>query len=132
LEQFLAFFRSEALGIVDASGNPVRIKNDGCRHHRARQRTAARLVAASNRPDAALDQRALAPKARRCHGDDTFGQLRLLLCGFVPTHGPDPAQACPAAQPGTRDNSRYSILRTTSLTHQSGRCTRPSSTTSLT
>ena len=48
---------------------------DGRGHNRSGQRSAASLVAAGNRPDAALDQRALAPKARWRHRDDAFRQF---------------------------------------------------------
>ena len=55
----------QPLGIVDAFRDPLRVEHDGRGHHRAGQRPAPGLVAARHRPDAALDQRALAPKARR-------------------------------------------------------------------
>ena len=59
-------------GIVDAARNAVGIENHRGRHHRTGQRPAAGLVAARNRPDAALDQRALAAEARRGDGDDAL------------------------------------------------------------
>ena len=65
----------QPLGIVDALGDPLGIEHHGRGHHRTRQRTAPGLVAAGHRPDAALDQRALAAKARRRHRDHALWQL---------------------------------------------------------
>ena len=53
------------------------IEHDGGRHHRTCQRSASGFVAAGHRPDAALDQRALAAKARRRNRDHAFWQLGL-------------------------------------------------------
>ena len=77
LEQFLAALGRQPLGIVDAFRDPLGIEHDGGRHHRTRQRTAPGLVAAGHRPDAALDQRALAAKARRRDRDHALRQLGL-------------------------------------------------------
>jgi hypothetical protein len=65
----VALIRRQPLGIVDAFGYPLGVEHDGGGHHRSRQRPAAGFVAAGHRPDAALDQRALAPKARRRRRD---------------------------------------------------------------
>ena len=88
LEQFLAALGRQPLGIVDALRNPLGIEHHGGGHHRARQRTAAGLVAAGHRPDAALDQRALAPKARRRDRDHALRQLgsRFVFFGFLANH----------------------------------------------
>ncbi len=83
LEQFLAALGRQPLGIVDALGNSLRVQHDGGRHHRARQRTAPGLVAAGHRPDAALDQRPLAAKARRRDRDHALGRLGLFLAGLL-------------------------------------------------
>src|ERR1700722_1794346 len=76
------------------------------------QRAAPGLVTAGDRPDAALDQRPLAPKAWRRDRDDALWQFGLVFGGFVPNHAGDGAQAASAAQPGTRRNSRYSMRAT--------------------
>ena len=62
---------AQPLGIVDPLRNALRVEHHRGGHHRAGQRTAPGLVAAGHRPDAALDQRALASKARRRHRDHT-------------------------------------------------------------
>ena len=83
LEQFLAAVGRQPLGIVDPFGDSLRVEHDGGGHHRTRQRTAPGLVAAGHRPDAALDQRPLAAKARRRDRDDALGQLGLFLAGLL-------------------------------------------------
>ncbi len=86
LEQFLAAFGGQPLGIVDTFRNPLGIEHHGRGDHRARQRTSPGLVAAGHRPDAALDQRALAAKARRRNRDHAFRRAGMFLVGFVPNH----------------------------------------------
>ena len=102
LEQFLAPLRGQPLGIVDALRDPLGIEHHGRGHHRTRQRTAAGLVAAGHRPDAALDQRALAAKARRRHRNHALGRPRPGRFRTFRESCRDGAQARPAAQPGTR------------------------------
>ena len=115
LEQFLAALRRQPLRIVDAFGDSLGIEHHGGGHHRAGQRTAPGLVAAGDRPDAALDQRALAPKARRRHRDHAlrqfclFGDLVVVSWRIYPESCRDGGQARASAQPGTGFNSRYSV-----------------------
>ena len=59
------------------------IEHDGGGHHRTRQRTAPGLVAAGHRPDAALDQRALAAKARRRDRDHALDGRACSLPAFL-------------------------------------------------
>ena len=78
-----SFSRCSAVSRLKSSmpfGNPLRIEHHGRGDHRPRQRPAPGLVAARDRPHAALDQRALAAKARRRHRDDALRQLGRLVC----------------------------------------------------
>ena len=106
----------QPLGIVDAFRDPLRIEHHGGGHHRTRQRPAPGLVAARHRPDAALDQRALAPKARRRDRDDALRQLGLALLAFCRIFcGLSQIMPGWCAKRATRAtgnpaNSRYSIL----------------------
>ena len=109
LEQFLAALRRQPLGIVDAFRNSLGVEHDGRRHHRTRQRTAPGLVAAGHRPDAALDQRALAAKARRRDRDHALGQLGLGLCRICPESCRDGAQAEPAGATG--NSAQFPLFR---------------------
>ena len=119
------------------SGMRVGIEHDGGRHHRPRQRTAAGLVATRHRPDAALEQRALAPKVRRRHRDHAFRQLwpisRLgFLSGLVSNHAGivrKRARRATGNFPMSRGFHR-SQQRPVDC-DQSGRCTRRSSPTSI-
>ena len=138
LEQFLAAFGRQPLGIVDAFRDPLRIEHDGGGHHRSRQRTAAGLVATGHRPDAALDQRPLAAKARRRDRDDALGRLGRRLAGFrllgglVPNHGRDRAKArAPGATGNPVQFPLFSDTIAATPRPQSGRCTRRSSPTSM-
>ena len=83
LEQFLAALGRQPLGIVDAFGDPLGVEHDGRRHHRTCQRPAPGLVAAGHRPDAALDQRPFAAKARRRDRDDALERLGLFHAGLL-------------------------------------------------
>ena len=112
LEQLLAAFGRQPLGIVHALRNPLGIEHHGGGHHRARQRTAAGLVAARHRPDAALDQRALAPKARRRDRDHALGQFGQELCRICRELMPGWWASGRAAQPGTGRAARISPLST--------------------
>ncbi len=67
-----ALLRRRALGIVDAARDAVGVEDHGRSHHRAGEWPAAGFVAAGDRPDAALDQRALAAEAWGRDGDDAF------------------------------------------------------------
>jgi len=67
------------------------------------QRTAPGLIAAGHRPDAALDQSALAAKARRRDRDHAFWQLGRDLSRIYRESCRDRAQAKPLAQPGNSE-----------------------------
>ena len=82
LEQFLAALGGQPLGIVEALRNALGIEHHGGGHHRPGQRPAPGLVAAGDRPDAALHQRALAAKARRRDRDHALRQLGRCLAGL--------------------------------------------------
>ena len=62
--ELLALLAVELLGIVEAARNPAGIEDHGGGDHRTRQRAPARLVAARDRPHAALHRRALAAEGR--------------------------------------------------------------------
>src|SRR5262245_75016 len=62
--EFLARFAIKLLGIVEAARHALRVENDGSGDDRPRQRPATGLVAACDRPDAALERRALAAEGR--------------------------------------------------------------------
>ena len=83
LEQFLAALGRQPLGIVDTLRDSPGIEHDRGRHHRTCQRAASGLVAAGDRPDPPLDQRALAAKARRRHRNHTRWQPRRRVFGRV-------------------------------------------------
>ena len=117
LEQFLAALGGQPLGIVDALGDSLRVEHHGGGHHRPRQRTAPGLVAAGHRPDAALDQRALAPKARRRDRDHALRQLGLLLAGLCSDFLADLSRIMPGwcAKPSraraTRKPAQFPLFR---------------------
>ncbi len=62
--ELLALLVIELLGIIEPARDAVRIEDDGGGHHRARERTAAGLVAARHRPDALRQRAALAAERR--------------------------------------------------------------------
>ncbi len=62
--ELLALLAVELLGIVEPARNAVGIEDHGGGDHRTGQRPPARLVAARDRPDAALQRRALAAEGR--------------------------------------------------------------------
>jgi len=64
LEQLLAPFSRQALGVVDALGNSLGVEDDGGRDNGTCQGPATGLVAARDRPDAALERITLARKGR--------------------------------------------------------------------
>ncbi len=134
--------RSSAVSRLESSmpfGMRSGSRIDGRGHHRSRERTAAGLVAARHRPDAALDQRALAPEARRRHRDHALRQLGLSLFFSVFFFASRIMPGSCASRRAARNREleredRLSPLSTAvdyRLTRQSGRCTRRSSPTSI-
>jgi len=87
-------------------------------HHGTCQRTAPGLVATGHRPDAALDQRALAAKARRRDRDHALWQLGRLFVGFIPNHAGDRA----ASEPGgaTGNSAQFPLFISPPLPERQG------------
>src|SRR6185436_4109211 len=54
----------ELLGIIEAARHTLRVEDDGGSHDRARERSTSGLVATRDRPEAAIERRALATKCR--------------------------------------------------------------------
>src|SRR5262245_9422779 len=82
--ELLARFPVKLLGIVEATRHTLRVKDDRGGYDRAGQRSPSSLIAASDRPDATLERRALATKCRS--GLLLLEQQPAGACGGVATH----------------------------------------------
>src|SRR5262249_7878631 len=93
--QLFARLGIELLGIIESARHALGVEHDRSSHYRAGERAPARLVAAGDRPDAALDSGALAAKGRadvlfaerQAHDADGCGAGGYGASGCRATHG---------------------------------------------